>query len=209
MDVDDCSNAARHLVKAGLADPARLCIDGGSAGGYTTLACLAFRCARAHLGSRWWRRVCGMEGEGGGTLACLAFRLADARAARVWAGREMRGRHGARPDVTGDEEQAWAVAPACTACQALIALCPLWCSACRDVFSAGASHYGVADLELLAKDTHKFESRCECCACRGPRGACTAEGLGTRRALGGGGVPAPRAALPLICAGLSPSLPSP
>ena len=29
----------------------------------------------------------------------------------------------------------------------------------RDVFSAGASHYGVADLELLAKETHKFESR--------------------------------------------------
>lgn len=28
-----------------------------------------------------------------------------------------------------------------------------------DVFAAGASHYGVADLELLAKETHKFESR--------------------------------------------------
>lgn len=29
----------------------------------------------------------------------------------------------------------------------------------RDAFRAGASHYGVADLELLARDTHKFESR--------------------------------------------------
>jgi dipeptidyl aminopeptidase/acylaminoacyl peptidase len=29
----------------------------------------------------------------------------------------------------------------------------------RDTFAAGASHYGVADLEALAKDTHKFESR--------------------------------------------------
>lgn len=71
VDVDDCCNAAKYLASQGLADPERLCIDGGSAGGYTTLACLAF----------------------------------------------------------------------------------------RDVFAAGASHYGVADLELLAKETHKFESR--------------------------------------------------
>ena len=29
----------------------------------------------------------------------------------------------------------------------------------RDVFKAGASYFGVGDLEALAKDTHKFESR--------------------------------------------------
>ncbi|MBN2575541.1 MAG: S9 family peptidase [Deltaproteobacteria bacterium] len=34
-------------------------------------------------------------------------------------------------------------------------LCAL---AFHDVFAAGASYYGVADLEALAKDTHKFES---------------------------------------------------
>jgi dipeptidyl aminopeptidase/acylaminoacyl peptidase len=31
----------------------------------------------------------------------------------------------------------------------------------HDVFAAGASYYGVADLETLARDTHKFESRYE------------------------------------------------
>ncbi len=29
----------------------------------------------------------------------------------------------------------------------------------RDAFRAGASHYGIGDLETLAQDTHKFESR--------------------------------------------------
>ena len=35
-------------------------------------------------------------------------------------------------------------------------LCAL---ALRDTFSAGASYFGVSDLEALARDTHKFESR--------------------------------------------------
>ena len=35
-------------------------------------------------------------------------------------------------------------------------LCAL---AFHDVFRAGASHYGIGDLEALAKDTHKFEAR--------------------------------------------------
>lgn len=71
VDVDDCCAAATFLAEKGLVNPQQLCITGGSAGGYTTLACLAF----------------------------------------------------------------------------------------RKVFSAGASHYGVADLQLLAAETHKFESR--------------------------------------------------
>ncbi len=72
VDVDDNINAARYLVEEGKADPDRLIIRGGSAGGYTTLAALAFH---------------------------------------------------------------------------------------PDVFAAGASYYGVSDVEALAKDTHKFESR--------------------------------------------------
>lgn len=40
VDVEDCEAAARYLVSQGLADPARLAIRGGSAGGYTTLRAL-------------------------------------------------------------------------------------------------------------------------------------------------------------------------
>lgn len=71
VDVDDCVNGARYMVERGEADGRRLAIDGGSAGGYTTLCALTF----------------------------------------------------------------------------------------RQEFSAGASYYGVSDLEALARDTHKFESR--------------------------------------------------
>ncbi len=71
VDVEDCAAGARWLAAQGLADPNRLAITGGSAGGYTTLCALTF---------------------------C-------------------------------------------------------------DVFSAGASHYGIGDLEALARDTHKFEAR--------------------------------------------------
>ncbi len=42
VDVRDCVDGARALVEAGLADPSRLSIRGGSAGGYTTLAALTF-----------------------------------------------------------------------------------------------------------------------------------------------------------------------
>jgi dipeptidyl aminopeptidase/acylaminoacyl peptidase len=72
VDVADCLAAARALADRGRVDPQRLCIRGGSAGGYTTLAALA------------------------------------------------------RDDTP---------------------------------FAAGADHFGVADLEALARDTHKFESR--------------------------------------------------
>ncbi len=72
VDVADVVAAARYLVTEDKADPGRLIVRGGSAGGYTTLAALTF-------------------------------------------------------------------AP--------------------DVFKAGASYYGISDIEVLAKDTHKFESR--------------------------------------------------
>ncbi|MDO8485704.1 MAG: S9 family peptidase [Candidatus Limnocylindrales bacterium] len=43
VDVDDCVAAAQFLVARGDVDPERMAIAGGSAGGYTTLAALAFR----------------------------------------------------------------------------------------------------------------------------------------------------------------------
>jgi dipeptidyl aminopeptidase/acylaminoacyl peptidase len=42
-DVDDCVNGAKYLAAQGRVDARRCVITGGSAGGYTTLAALAFR----------------------------------------------------------------------------------------------------------------------------------------------------------------------
>lgn len=42
VDVADCAAAARALVAAGRADPARVAFEGGSAGGFTVLAALCF-----------------------------------------------------------------------------------------------------------------------------------------------------------------------
>jgi dipeptidyl aminopeptidase/acylaminoacyl peptidase len=62
VDVDDCVNAARHLADRGLVDPERLAIEGGSAGGFTTLAALTFRDV-FHAGASYY---------GIGDLAALA-----------------------------------------------------------------------------------------------------------------------------------------
>jgi dipeptidyl aminopeptidase/acylaminoacyl peptidase len=43
VDVDDCANGARYLAGRGAVDGDRLIIQGGSAGGYTTLCALTFR----------------------------------------------------------------------------------------------------------------------------------------------------------------------
>ncbi|KAL5706033.1 hypothetical protein ACHQM5_024248 [Ranunculus cassubicifolius] len=43
VDVNDCCSCAKFLVERGMVDGERLCITGRSAGGYTTLASLAFR----------------------------------------------------------------------------------------------------------------------------------------------------------------------
>lgn len=53
VDVDDCVAATRHLVEAGRIDEGRLCIHGGSAGGYTTLCALTFRHEFAAGASRY------------------------------------------------------------------------------------------------------------------------------------------------------------
>ncbi len=42
LDVQDCIDAVQYLVRQGWADPHRLAISGGSAGGYTTLCALTF-----------------------------------------------------------------------------------------------------------------------------------------------------------------------
>jgi dipeptidyl aminopeptidase/acylaminoacyl peptidase len=42
VDLEDCVNAAKHLVALGEADGARLLIRGGSAGGYTTICALTY-----------------------------------------------------------------------------------------------------------------------------------------------------------------------
>ncbi len=53
-DVEDCAAVCRFLVQRGDVDPDRLCIRGGSAGGYTTLAALArddtFAAGASHYG---------------------------------------------------------------------------------------------------------------------------------------------------------------
>lgn len=43
VDVEDCENGALSLVRKGFVDPNKLVIRGGSSGGYTTLAALAFK----------------------------------------------------------------------------------------------------------------------------------------------------------------------
>jgi len=43
VDVDDCVNAAKFLVRRGDADGKRVAIRGGSAGGYTTMCAVTFR----------------------------------------------------------------------------------------------------------------------------------------------------------------------
>ena len=54
LDVTDCEDGVRHLVKTGRVDGERIAIRGGSAGGYTTLAALTsthtFRAGASHYG---------------------------------------------------------------------------------------------------------------------------------------------------------------
>ena len=43
VDVDDCCSAATAMAAAGRVDPKRMCVTGGSAGGFTVLAALTMR----------------------------------------------------------------------------------------------------------------------------------------------------------------------
>ena len=43
VDVEDCCNCAEYLAKENIVNRNQLAIDGGSAGGFTTLACLVLR----------------------------------------------------------------------------------------------------------------------------------------------------------------------
>ncbi len=42
VDVHDCANAAKTLIQCGKANSSQVAIEGGSAGGFTTLSCLCF-----------------------------------------------------------------------------------------------------------------------------------------------------------------------
>jgi dipeptidyl aminopeptidase/acylaminoacyl peptidase len=64
VDVDDNINAARYLVEQGMADPDRLIIRGGSAGGYTTLAALTFHPEVFRAGASYY----GVSGPAGAKL---------------------------------------------------------------------------------------------------------------------------------------------
>ena len=52
VDLADCVNAARYLVDQREADPDRLLITGGSAGGYTTIC--ALRSEERRVGKECW-----------------------------------------------------------------------------------------------------------------------------------------------------------
>jgi dipeptidyl aminopeptidase/acylaminoacyl peptidase len=64
--------------------------------------------------------------------------------------------YGARYLVQSSEVDSDAIAISGGSAGGYTTLCAL---TFRDTFKAGASYYGVSDLEALARDTHKFESR--------------------------------------------------
>ncbi len=64
VDLQDCVNAARYLVSQGEADPDRLLITGGSAGGYTTICALTF--THAFAAGATYFGIADLEQFGGG-----------------------------------------------------------------------------------------------------------------------------------------------
>ena len=57
--MDDVIAGAEYLIEAGLVDPKRICIDGISAGGLTTLAALGQPNTPITAGTRYARHLLG------------------------------------------------------------------------------------------------------------------------------------------------------
>lgn len=153
MDVDDCCFAARHLAEQGLADPARLCITGGSAGGYTTLAALSFRWAGQAAGGRHLRQCTELRaGCGTAGLAALDKPLLPPPPSTDRSqGRVQRGRLSLRCGRPGAAGKGWLAKRGSWLAG--------WLAFAGARFVAPLNPAAAVCTHCAKQDTHKFESR--------------------------------------------------